>query len=665
MKLSSPVTWSGPFAGGCLLVLSACATSTAQDTRGITAEDFYQMTHYSQPALSPDGRYVAVIQRTVNDEKRGFDSNLWMYDLNAEFAPRQFTYSAKDGSPAWAPDGQSLLFSRNSAIYQIPISGGEAREFFTLQQGSISQYQWSPAGDELLLSIRLEPSITDPRSEAETEEDNADVDHIRYTVYKGQGHYFDDSLVSLWRYQPDSDTLTALTLDSGFNEGQASYSPDGQRIVFSSNRDENARDGAYSQSLFVWHNETISELTTGNGRSSSPLWIDNTTLLYLHSAEPYSPTALKRYDLATNHSQTLVEALDIIPTDWSRLSSSQVMVEADVMGSRVLLLLDTASGEMQTWAGEGYAIRQADSNEHGVVFTRERETELPELFFAENTFSPEAHRLSDGNQELQRSLALGSYQRFTVSDEAGFEAHGFFLEPLNRQRNQQYPLILNIKGGPGGMWGHDFMQEMQLMAARGYAVVFVNYRGSSGFGQAFSDQVRLDYGGADYQDNMLALNYVLEHFDWIDHDRLYITGGSHGGFLTNWIITRTDIFRAAVTQRSVSNWISEAGTQTFPPASMRVEFGGTLWDNFDYYWGRSPLKYADRVTTPTLIVHSSDDHITPIGQAEEWFYALRANDVPAEMVIFRGEGHGLSRTGTPINLVERLNRILGWFDDHQ
>lgn len=651
--------WSGTMLTGCALLLSACTTSNAQEARGIEAEDYYQITQYSQPQLSPDGRFVAVIQREVNDKKRGFDSNLWLYDRQNELTPRQFTYSNQDRSPLWAADGQSLLFSRGSALYTIRLHGGEAQEFLRLEQGSIGQYQWSPAGDELLLSIRLDPDISDPRSKAEDSEDSADLDHIRHTVYKGQGRYLDDSLVSLWRYQPDSDTLTALTLDSGFDEGQASYSPDGQRIVFASNRDENARDGAYSQSLFVWHNDSITELATGAGRASSPLWLDNTTLLYLHSAEPYAPTALKRYDISTNQPQTLADTLDIIPGNWLRISAEQVIVAADVKGSRILLQLDPASGDMQPWLGEGYAVGQVHGHHNGLVFTRERESDLVELYATDlNTSDPV--RLSEQNQTLQQTLALGNYQRFTVTS----EAHGFFLEPLNRQRGQQYPLILNIKGGPGGMWGHDFMQEMQLMAARGYAVVFVNYRGSSGFGQAFSDQVRLDYGGADYQDNMLALEHVLAEYDWIDQDRLYITGGSHGGFLTNWIITRTDRFRAAVTQRSVSNWISEAGTQAFPPASMQVEFGGTLWDNFDYYWGRSPLKYANQVTTPTLILHSTDDHITPIGQAEEWFYALRANDVEAELVVFRGEGHGLSRTGTPINLVERLERIVDWFDAH-
>jgi dipeptidyl aminopeptidase/acylaminoacyl peptidase len=190
----------------------------------------------------------------------------------------------------------------------------------------------------------------------------------------------------------------------------------------------------------------------------------------------------------------------------------------------------------------------------------------------------------------------------------------------------------------------------------------VNYRGSTGYGHAFQSAVRLDYGGADARDNLRLLDETLSRNPWVDRDRLFITGGSHGGFLTNWITTETDRFRAAVTQRSVSNWISEAGTQAYPPRAMREEFGGTIWENYPLYWERSPLSRADRVRTPTLIIHSDGDVITPLGQGQEWYFALKALGVPTEMVVFHGEGHELSRSGTPLNLVERLRRILEWFE---
>jgi dipeptidyl aminopeptidase/acylaminoacyl peptidase len=225
-----------------------------------------------------------------------------------------------------------------------------------------------------------------------------------------------------------------------------------------------------------------------------------------------------------------------------------------------------------------------------------------------------------------------------------------------------HPMVLNIKGGPGGMWGRAWMPEFQVLSAAGYAVVFVNYRGSSGYGHTFQSAVRRDYGGADARDNLRLVDEALSRFGWIDPERLFITGGSHGGFLTNWITTETTRFRAAVTQRSVSNWISEAGTQAYPPRAMREEFGGTIWENYPLYWERSPLSRADRVRTPTLVIHSDQDQITPLGQGQEWFFALKAVGTPVEMVIFEGEGHELSRSGTPVNLVERLRRIVDWFD---
>lgn len=674
------------------LLSSGCAHSnSAENGRAISAADYYDMVQISSPQLSPDGQHTAVIKRTVKDDKRGWASNLWLVDNTGSQAPRQFTFSDADYGVRWSPDGRTLLLNSgrgdNGGLYTLRVAGGEAQSLLSLEQGSIGDYQWSPNGEHLLLSISLDPDVSDPREKVDDDDDSADVEEARHAVYKAQGRYLDDSQQSLWLYTIASDTLQPLTHGSGFDESNARFSPDGERIVFASNRDDEHREGAYSQSLFVLElGQTLNhsgddrvatsepiELPTPDGYAGSPRWIDNNTLLYTFSAEPYAPTSLQQVTLDGTR-EVLVEQLELIPNDMEVVSDG-LWFTAMNHGSNTLHRFDLAGGELTTVAGEGYRLSQLSINEHGAAYVKENEHQLPELHFysfeehslerssgEQDAGSNSETRLTAFNQALQNELTLGSYETFYVSDEAGFEAQGFFLEPLGREDGEQYPLILNIKGGPGGMWGHQFMQEMQLMAARGYAVVFVNYRGSSGYGQDFSDQVRLDYGGADYRDNMLALEHVLDTYDWIDADHLFVTGGSHGGFLTNWITTQTDRFKAAVTQRSVSNWISEAGTQAFPPASMQVEFGGTIWQNYDYYWDRSPLKYADQVTTPTLIIHSTDDHITPIGQGEEWFYALKANGVETELVVFQNEGHGLSRSGTPINLVERLNRIIDWFD---
>ena len=661
--------------GGVALLTAACATSIASEgtpQRGISAEDYYAMVQVSRPQLSPDGEHVVFAKRTVKDDKRGWDSNVWIANTRSGEL-HQFTYANQDSSPRWSPQGDYLLFNgtRNdeSGLYKIRFRGGEAHPFLKLEQGSVSDYEWLPGGEQMLLSISLKTEVSDPLEKADEDDDSADVTQIRHAVYKTQGRYLEhDSERSLWLYDIAEGQLTALTHGDGYDANDAQLSPDGTRVLFASNRHPDALDGAYSQSLLMVDlqgNET--RISTADGRASQARWLDDSRIVYLHTPAPYSHTALKVMDLESGHAEVLVETVDFSPQGLEVMDGALYFVSDD-RGSRTLQRFDIDSREFTRLDGEGYSLGQLHMNVHGYVAIREHEAMLPELYMHHWDPQGAVHgigghtRLTGFNRELNRELSLSRYERFQVSANGEQQTDGFFLEPSNRELGQEYPLILNIKGGPGGMWGHQFMQEMQLMAARGYAVVFVNYRGSSGYGQDFSDQVREDYGGSDFEDNMLAVDYVLENYDWIDSERLFVTGGSHGGFLTNWITTQTDRFKAAVTQRSVSNWVSEAGTQAFPPASMRVEFGGTIWENFDYYWDRSPLKYADRVTTPTLIIHSTDDHITPVGQGEEWFYALKANDVETEMVVFSGEGHGLSRGGRPINLVERLNRIVDWFD---
>jgi dipeptidyl aminopeptidase/acylaminoacyl peptidase len=241
------------------------------------------------------------------------------------------------------------------------------------------------------------------------------------------------------------------------------------------------------------------------------------------------------------------------------------------------------------------------------------------------------------------------------------ELEGFLPKPVGFEPERRYPLVLNIKGGPGGMWGHQWFHEFQMLAAAGYAVVFTNYRGSTGYGHAFQSAVRLDYGGADYRDNMLLLEAALARHDWIDAERLFVTGGSHGGFLTNWITTQTDRFRAAVTQRSTTNRYNLFGTSDLVWSYSEWEFDGLPFDNVDFYFERSPISHVERVSTPLLILHSERDYRCPIEQAEQLYFALKRLRRTVEFVRFPEESHNLSRSGRPDRRRERLRRISGWF----
>jgi len=224
-------------------------------------------------------------------------------------------------------------------------------------------------------------------------------------------------------------------------------------------------------------------------------------------------------------------------------------------------------------------------------------------------------------------------------------------------------MVLSIHGGPAGQYGVDWYHEFQVYAARGWAVFFTNPRGSTGYGRKFARGIELNWGGKDYIDIMNGVNAAIAANPWIDTTRMGVTGGSYGGFMTNWIVGHTSRFKAAVTLRSISNFISDDGTRD-GAYGHKDDFGGDIFVKHDLYWDRSPLKYVQHVTTPILILHSDNDFRVPIEQGEQWFRALKHFGKTAEIVFFPRENHNLTRTGEPKHLVESLNWQLYWFDKY-
>ncbi|MDR2139301.1 MAG: S9 family peptidase [Tannerella sp.] len=248
----------------------------------------------------------------------------------------------------------------------------------------------------------------------------------------------------------------------------------------------------------------------------------------------------------------------------------------------------------------------------------------------------------------------------TFVNEDGRTLNGFVLPPVNRQKGKKYPGILDIHGGPRSAYGTVFFHEMQYWASQGYAVLFTNPTGSTGRGVEFTD-IKGKWGAVDYRDLMAFVDAALQQIDFIDGNRLGVTGGSYGGFMTNWIIGHTDRFKAAASQRGMSSWFSVAiGGNAHDYAFSNI--GTDAWTNSDLFWEQSPLKYADRVKTPTLFIHTEEDYTAPMWEGIQMYSALRYFNVPARMVLFKDENHSLSRSGKPVNRIKRLAEITGWFD---
>jgi dipeptidyl aminopeptidase/acylaminoacyl peptidase len=293
------------------------------------------------------------------------------------------------------------------------------------------------------------------------------------------------------------------------------------------------------------------------------------------------------------------------------------------------------------------------------------EINRPFRLYASSAKGKRASVLSDPNENLVADAYLAKPVELEVTAPDGGTVQAWLLPPRGLQEGGKvkYPLILEIHGGPHSMYGHGMFHEMQVMASRGYGVLFCNPRGSAGYGEEFNSTTRGIWGESDMPDVMAAVE-AASKLDWVDTDRLGITGGSYGGYLTNWIISHDDRFKAAVTQRCVSNFYSFVGTSDIGFDFGIFEFGGTPWADAEKLLRHSPISCVENIHTPLLIIHSEQDLRCPIEQAEQMFTALRCLGRDVEFVRIPEEGHELSRSGTPSRRVARLEHLIGWFDNH-
>jgi len=267
-------------------------------------------------------------------------------------------------------------------------------------------------------------------------------------------------------------------------------------------------------------------------------------------------------------------------------------------------------------------------------------------------------RLTSINTEMAEGLDLVKPENIRYRSFDGAEIEGWIMRPLAFDPNRKHPVILTIHGGPHGMYGYGFNHTNQVYAARGYAVLYLNPRGSNGYGQKFSDGCVSNWGGGDYQDLMKGVDHAISKYRWIDAARLGVMGGSYGGFMTNWVVTQTTRFKAAIAVASLSNLISFYSTSLYQDL-VHVEFNGFPWDNYDLLWKYSPLSHIKKAVTPTLLIHGEQDMDVHITQAEEMYMALRRRGIEAVMVRYPREGHGIRE---PLHRVDYLNRVIAWFD---
>jgi dipeptidyl aminopeptidase/acylaminoacyl peptidase len=661
------------------------------DRRPITAEDLFRFRLAADPVISPDGERVAYSVQRTDLEKNKYFTNLRVAAADGS-DDRAFTSGDQsDKAPQWSPDGRWLAFlsdrGEKSQLWRIALDGGEAERLTELEEGSIGEFRWSPDGGRIAFTYRPKPpwarkSAVEERKEKDRSTPPLHVTRLKYRE-EGQG-YFGDERWHLFVLDLATRAVTQVTQGATDNTGVA-WSPDGERIAFITNRAPDPDRWTHHQEIRIVPAAGGEEvrIEAPAGPKGALTWSpDGRYFAYYGHLDTRDSWSCEDPDLwlvpaKGGAARCLTEALDRPMGDmtladirasggwtgpaWHPSGQSLFFLASD-RGACHVYRVDLEGGAPRNLTtglqGEvaSYSLSRNVGRIAAVLFDPYRPGDVE---VAEVSDALAFRKISRTNDALLAELELAPVEEFAAPGEAG-EVHGWLMRPA-RPPGERSPLILYIHGGPHTQYGWAMMHELQLLAARGFAVLYTNPRGSRGYGQAHVAAIRGDWGGADYRDLMAATDHALT-LPGIDPDRLGVTGGSYGGYMTNWMLGHTDRFKCGVTQRSVVNLHSMGGTCDFFFAESDY-FGGRAWDEPERLLAQSPLSYVGNVRTPLLILHSEGDLRCPIEQAEQLFAALKGMGKEVELVRYpREANHGLSRGGPPDLRLDRLERIVGWME---
>jgi dipeptidyl aminopeptidase/acylaminoacyl peptidase len=655
------------------LSLSAAA-SVAAETRVLRPEDHLSLQGVSDPQLSPDGRKVAYVVGTVEGKSKR-RSAIWIASTDGSTAPRPFTGGPQNASaPRWSPDGRTLAFvsarpagddankaADKAQLHLLPIEGGEARRLTSLEDG-VRSCVWSPDGSKLACLAR----VPAPKDDLGFERS----DSRRYTsmFYKYDGAGWDDGRRT-HVFIVDAASGDAKQITSGeWNDSDPDWSPDGTRLAFVSDRETRGSDwdgrNADVYVVPVTGGDPV-KISDHPEADTQPVWSpDGQTIAFYGSlSEGDHPKIYLAPPTGGVPSRLASPAMDYLSGGLRWADGGRALTfEAGSKGERHLFRLSLDSKQIAPVTRGPRTVSQVDVNEKaGLMAYRAEDTTHPNDLFVSDLRGANERRLTRLNDDFLKGAALPDLERVAWKAADGLEIEGYLMRPVGFDAAKKYPMVVWVHGGPNGMHGRQWFFDADVLAGHGYAVFLPNPRGSSGYGEAFQRAVQNEWGGKAYTDLMGGVDAALKANPWIDASRLGIIGHSYGGFMTNWVVTQTPRFKAAVTVAGPSNMVSIQG-QRDAAFNHRRDFGGDVFQNYQKYWDYSPVRFASQVKTPVLILHGEADHRVPLAQGEEWFRALRRFGVPAELVIFPRGNHGFRTTGEPKQVVEALNMQLAWLD---
>ena len=658
----------------------------------VEIESLLDFRFVSAPSFSPCGRYAAFVLQQADVEKNGYVGDLWLLDTETK-QTRRLTAAGDARSYTWTKQGKLLFAAMRDSALKAKVQKGEQLSCF---------YEIDPCGGEAQLAFTL--PLFAGRAEAIDEErfvvmatyDNArpDLDAMdetqreaalkklaspAYEVLEEAPFWFNGAGFTagkrsrLYIYNRASGELNAVTAPWFDCSG---YVLQGEQLLYKGDEWQGMRkaNGFGSASVRLYN------IATGEDRELLPqgkvfsgamaFWDEKTAVIAASYGENYGDNEYLDFynlNLATGE-------LSLLCDYEASIGGNSVGSDARLGGGRSCKVVGDRFWFLTTVEEHGY-LRYVDrAGKLSEFVTPDGSCDSFDVFgdkvltcglygdkLAELYLCGEQVTDFNGAWLAEHSVCTPEFHSFTATD--GFEIHGYAMKPAGYEAGKKYPAILHIHGGPRTVFGSVFHHEMQVWANAGYFVFYCNPRGSDGRGDAFGD-INGKYGTVDYENIMQFTDEMLQKYPDVDRFRVGVTGGSYGGFMTNWIIGHTGRFAAAASQRSIANWIAFEHTSDIGPFFTPNNQATNTRENVEKMWWHSPLKYADNCTTPTLFIHSDNDYRCWMVEGLSMFTALKMHGCEARMCLFKGETHELSRSGKPQNRIRRMEEILGWMDKY-
>lgn len=642
--------------------------------RNLTIDDFFALKEVSDPQLSPEGRWVAYVVHTANLKEDKNERQIWMVSTAGGEAIPLTAKAVNSSHPRWSPDGKYLAFlsargeNAKTQVWALDRRGGEAQQLTETIQG-VGSFEWSPVGDKLVLVLQ-DPSPEDLAAAAKQKEGEKPgptkprpwvIDRQQFK--EDRVGYLDRRRAHLYVFDVAARKMSQVT-SGDYDDEQPAWSPDGRFLAFASNRSENP-DGNFNTDIWVVASDnpdkgqTLVRVTKNPGADHSPAWspdgkwIACVSQLDAHAID-YATHDLTIAPAMGGEQKVLTQKLDRnVETPRFSPDGQSIYFILEDDGIQQLARIPVSGGEVALLVNGRIKVASFSLGKDGTVATLISEPKLPEEVFLSS--GNELRQLTHTNDAVLAQIRLGDVEYYKTKSKDGTEVASYLFKPPAYNPELRYPLILRPHGGPVSQYDAGFNFTAQLFAANGYVVVTPNPRGSSGYGQKYCEAIFADWGNKDFQDDMAATDYAIAK-GIADPAKMGVGGWSYGGISTNFIITQTDRFKAAISGASEFLYVTNYGHDHYQKL-WELELG-LPWKNRALWEKISPFNSVEKIVTPTLVMGGNIDWNVPIINSEQLYQSLKRLGRTTQLVVYPGEYHGFTR---PTFLKDRFERYLAWY----